>query len=468
MKKDKDKDIINEGSINDLIRYAENDGDNTSESERELDGGTPPMDIPDTGGIEYGGAYNDIYDEAFDRTDGAFGNEPKNTKKGVIVGGIIGLIVVLLFISIDSGIIGKYKNNFTKNFSNIFSSLKSADNSLPEAPATPKPDAVYSTEITSNVIIPLENASDTEFAPYKGGILCANMNHLSYIDSSGSVAWEQDTVIVDPILKAEGNYILLAERGRNKICLYNDKKLVYETEDPDIIESANVSSNGDAVIITDKASYKGGISVYNKSGAQIFSWASGSDSVISADISSSSRRVAVALLNTDANAKSAIQLFNVNKTNSYAKVDADDTVIFEVTFADDTLNAFGDNRILGVSSSGRVIYDNTFENVQLTHSAVDDDGSKLLSFDDGNIPMLNLYSPGGSLKDSVTLTGVTDFIGVSNKNALYNIGRDVYFGKLNSKNMTKYTATMDIRNLYVLSDVSFAIVYSNSIELVTI
>ena len=51
------------------------------------------------------------------------------------------------------------------------------------------------------------------------------MNHMSYIDGTGTVVWEIDTAIVDPILKVDGNYILIAEKGRNKICLYIDNKL---------------------------------------------------------------------------------------------------------------------------------------------------------------------------------------------------------------------------------------------------
>lgn len=86
-----------------------------------------------------------------------------------------------------------------------------------------------------------------------------------------------------------------------------------------------------------------------------------------------------------------------------------------------------------------------FPNVQLTHSAIDSNGNKLLAFDDGNIPMLNLYSKNGFLKNSTTLIGVTDFIDINKKYILYNIGRDIYFGKTNSKVMSKYTAAMDIK-----------------------
>lgn len=95
--------------------------------------------------------------------------------------------------------------------------------------------------------------------------------------------------------------------------------------------------------------------------------------------------------------------------------------------------------------AGKIVYDNDFSNVQLTHSAIDSNGNKLLAFDDGNIPMLNLYSKNGFFKNSTTLIGVTDFIDINKKYILYNIGRDIYFGKTNSKVMSKYTAAMVIK-----------------------
>ncbi|MGN0106118.1 MAG: DUF5711 family protein [Hominilimicola sp.] len=491
----KDDDFINENSINDLIRYAEEEGD-TPEETYEEDTDTYADKQADEENIEE--ETEEIYEEVIEEKPAmqdiseevtpqeenvsedylyyetedesgeiVFEEDKKNTKKGIIIGVAVGILAVIAFITIDSGIIGNYKNNFANNFSRIFANFK-ADKQIEEIKPTPKPDAQYNTEVSGSVIVSLGDVNDTEFEPYNNGILCASMNHLSFVDSEGSTVWEMDTAIVDPILDVKGSYILLAEKGRSKICLYNDKKLVYDVDDPDSIMAAKVSSSGDVIAVTDKSSYKGGISVYNKSGAQIFSWASGSDTVISADISSASRRVAVSLLNTDTTAKSIIQLFDVNKTESYAKVDIDDTVVFDMEFTGDTLSAFGDNRIVGISSGGNLIYDNTFENVQLTHSAIDGEGNKLLSFDDNNIPMLNMYGKKGLLKASATLTGVTDFIDINGRDILYNIGRDVYFGRINSKNMTKYTATMDIKDLLIISDNTFVIVYSNSFEVVNI
>ena len=491
----KNDDEINESSISDLIHYAEDEKRNTFDDELETDdelddeiaetddetvsdkeepvseeADEEPEDELALEEADEENSYeeektlsNDVnYDDDIDYPDyetdvGFFDDLKIGDHKGIIIGVIIGIIVVIAFIMIDTGIIGNYKNNFSNNISKVFKTSKTDKNQLPDP--TQKPDEQYNTEIKSNEIVSFEGANETEFVPYKNGVVCAKMNHMSYIDGTGTVVWEIDTAIVDPILKVDGNYILIAEKGRNKICLYIDNKLQYDVDDPDTVMSAELSSNGDVVVVTDKSSYRGGISVYNKSGEQIFSWASGSDVVICADISAASRSVT---------AKTTVQLFNVNETESYAKIEMPDTVVYELQFVGDKVNAFGDNRVTGISSSGKIVYDNDFSNVQLTHSAIDSNGNKLLAFDDGNIPMLNLYSKNGFLKNSTTLIGVTDFIDINKKYILYNIGRDIYFGKTNSKVMSKYTAAMDIKNLIIVSDTTFVVIYSNSLEVVTV
>ena len=79
-----------------------------------------------------------------------------------------------------------------------------------------------------------------------------------------------------------------------------------------------------------------------------------------------------------------------------------------------------------------------------------------------------MYSKRGSLTETATLTGVTDFIDIKNKTIVYNLGRDVYFGKINSGSIIKYTSAMDIKDLIITSSRSFVIVYSNSVEFVTV
>ena len=309
---------------------------------------------------------------------------------------------------------------------------------------------------------------NAKLLPYKDGVVCASPNKLSYIDSNGNIAWEETTLIVDPILSVQGDNILLAEKGRRKVCLYNDKRLVYEVDDPDNITAASVSSSGDCILITDKANYRGGISVYNKTGEQIYSWASGSYAVIAADICPKSRKIAVSLLNTETEAKSILMFFNINEKNSFSQINVENTVVYKLAFSGDRLTAFGDNRLTVLSDTGEVINDNSLDDVQLTHFAIDNDGNKLISYDNGIVPMLKSYDKQGKETSTSEISGVCNYIDIDGKTIIYSIGKDIYCGRNSIDNMTKFTATMDIKDLMLISHNTFLIQYTNSIEIVRI
>lgn len=458
--------IIDEKDINNLIEYAESaENDTAPESlkENQTDkpsGGTEPKSIPKSQPHRQARGKKS---RGYDADDIVPEKKEKHTRRGAVIGIIIGIIAALVFITADTGIIGNYKKNFSQNFTELFGNLKPEKHEVPKTEETT--EIKYKSKIQGNAMVSLEGANNSCFAPYRGGMLCAQMNHMIYMNSSGETVWELDTAVVDPILKVQGNYILLAENGRNKICLYNDNRLVYDIDDPDEIAAAELSENGDVVVVTNKQSYKGGVSVYNKAGAQIFSWSSGSDAVVCADICADTRKVAAALLNTESSVKTLLYMFDIKDTQEGAQIELDDTVVFDLKFNGNTVSVFGDNRLAGVRDSGRLAYDNTFDR-QLTHSASDDSGRSLLVFDDGNTQILGMYNKRGTLKESVTVAGIVDFIDIDGSDIIYNVGRDVFFGGMNSGNMIKYTAAMDVKGLFILSDKSFVIIYSNSLEFV--
>ena len=489
-------DETNKSSIDELVTYADDAEDtdyNTPDipDEDDFDGAPPPEpseeeddygeeDAPD--GREYqneppsefdGDEYEEddeppYYDDEYDYDENDDDDRGKSKIKKIAVIAVILAVITAIcaVLSIDTGIIATYKKNFANNFSRIFGifTMKPADSGFIEDDT----DKNYNTSIRASVIVS-DGVRGAQTQPYKDGVVCASSNHISYIDASGNTVWSEDMLIVDPILSVRGGFILVAERGGKKLCLYNDSRMLYEADDPDNIIAAKVSSAGDSVLITSKAAYKGGISVYNKLGEQIYSWASGSGAVISADISPTSRSVAVALLNTETTATSVIQFFNIKEEQSYAQVNAENTVMFDLCFNGSTLTAFGDNRLAALSDKGGVISDNDLTNFQITHSAADGEGGgTALTLYDNAVPKLALYDKNGKEQKIVTIDGMPDFVDIKENTVLYNIGRDIFCGKAGAKNITKYTAAMDIKELILISQNTFAIVYSNSIELVKI
>lgn len=489
-------DEINKSPIDELVTYAEDTEDNTPD--------IPPIDVDDfddappeptaeeydyagndDGADEYdddedygepSDEYADEYeddeppyydDDDYDDDDNISGGNKKKIKKIIIIAVILALITgIAAVLSIDTGIIATYKKNFANNFSRIFGvfTMKTVDNGIADDSGQ---NENYNTNVRGSVIVS-DGVRGAEVVRYGNGIVCASSNHIVYIDSSGNTGWSEDTLIADPLIAASGSYILIAERSGRKLCLYNGSNMLYEADDPDNIAAISVSSAGDSVLVTSRAAYKGGISVYNKLGEQIYSWASGSGAVIGADISPSSRNVAVSVLNADTTAKSVIQFFNINETQSYAQVNAEDTVMFDLRFIGGNLTAFGDNRLTVLSDKGGVISDNDLTNYQLTHSAIDDSGNTAVTLYDDAVPKLNLYNKNGGETASVTIDGMADYLDILDNTVLYSIGRDVFIGRPGIGNLTKYTAAMDIQKLILLSPNRFAIVYSNSAEFVTV
>lgn len=436
--------------------------------------------------------------EFFDDTDFEALPTEKMPRKKIITLVVTAAAVFILmtaFSLTDTGAIGRYKRNFASNIGKIAANM-GIDLSKPEIPgtapvtdtssiaensvsdgtkqeqmevkATPAASAEpeYRTEADYANMAPFESAASAGFAAYRKGIVCAKTNYLCYMNAAGTLEWELVTSVVDPILKAEGDFILIAQRDGTKICLYEGNKLLYDTDTDGSILNCSVSSNGDAVAVVDRNAYKGAFSVYNKNGSEIYKWSSGSDLILSADISSGSRRVAAATLNTDSKVKSSVLLFNINKENSYAGREFNDTILFDIVFSDDNINAFGDNAMIGMNTSGSVLYDKRFDDVELVNYAMDGKGTKVMAFNSGNIPMMNVYNSAGALKYTVTVQSQPDCVDVDSYNIIYNDNRSIFLGKPNSRIMSKYTATMDIKHLVILDSRTFVIVYSNSLEFV--
>ena len=466
----------NNGSIDDLITYSDDDSaegfaedfaENFAEEAPEEEVAAPyDTEDADDGAKEEN--IEDIDVPYYIEENSLSYSEEKDRGwiAGAVLGVLAGLAVIVIFLSINTGIIGTYKENFSNNFSSIFANFIPDENEYP-ADNAKKTQTQYKSAVKSSIIVAPEDAAGAVYVSYKNGFLCASQNHLSYISYGGETIWETDTAIVEPLLAAEGNYILLAEKDRNKLCLYSDNKLLYDVDDTDNIMAVKVSARGDAALVTDKASYRGGVSVYNKAGEQIYAWASGHDIVISADIASSSRRVAVALLDTETRAHSVVQLFDINQPQSYSQTNIEDTVIYNVEFSGSMLTAFGDNRLMTFTDGGSIITDIAFDEDTLTHSAMDIDGNKLLSFDNGVSPQLVTYTRRGTQREVIQTGSSPDFIDISGKSLLFSEGRDIYFGSGASK-MIKYTAAMDIKKLILLKENTYAIVYSNSVEIISV
>lgn len=380
------------------------------------------------------------------------------------------LWIVLSFCFSDGFFATRYRENFKANISMIDSKLgisksflklsdKNGGDVLKKKEENKAKGTTYDNE---SYLVPYEYAGEASYGTLSGQVCAAKSNHIDIFSTDGSKDWESATSVVNPIMSIEGKYIALGEKGGTKINLFADKKLVFSADTQNEILNINVSSNGDVVVVTKKELYKGAVEVYNKSGEKVYGWVSGKDTIVCADISPSGRRLAVGTIDTAESVKGGIQFFNIRNEESYKTIEIPGAVVCKLDFSGETLSVLCDNRFIGLSTSGKVLWDEAYEKGQILAVSSDFSGNKILLVENNNVPVIKIYSKGGSLKRNITAEDVPDYVDIYSNTILYNDARMIVFGK--SSKQKKYPASMDIKKLIAISNDAFAVVYSNSIE----
>lgn len=426
-----------------------------------------------------------------------------------VLGVILCLVAITVFALIESGVsipfFQNYKNNFKRNISGIANvvgielplevQLYLDDMSTPmpkptmtpadEMPREDKTELPQSEEdITAQegtaalttkepikvnakkeaLPIALDMAANMKFALYEGNIICANETRYVAFDDKGNLLWNEAIQMQSPNLKVAGRYVLINETGAKRISLYDGKKNLYTIQTESNIISADVSEYGDVVAVTEKAYYKGQVVVYNKAGDRIFAWDSGSYNILDADISPK-RRVAISLLNTDEGADSFVTSITVNGKEKYKTDLFKNTVIFDVEYAGETLNAFSENGVRGISSGGKILWENVYTDKTLSKRMMDKNGDKVLFLDMAQSDEFIAISKSGKAYHSIKAESEPDSISIKSGLVAYNSGRDIILTDFKGKKIKRATCDSDIRQLHIINSGKVLAVYSSSIQL---
>ncbi len=395
-----------------------------------------------------------------------------NIRKILKITGIVFLAGILIYLLSFNSYFKNYKTNFIMNIHAIDARLgisetwkeffgSREDDILKKKEESRAMGTTYDNE---SYLVPFENASNASYVAADGGVIAAKSNYLAFINHYGKEEWKLATSVVNPILTVDGKYIALAENGGTKVCLYQGSKLVFAADAQNTVLNANVSSRGDVIVVTKKEFFKGAVEVFNKNGERVFSWGSGTDTVVCADISPSGRKIAVGFVNAKDNIKGSVQFFNIDEKESYKTVEIPSSVVFKVDYIGESLNVFCDNRLIGLSVHGSVLWDEGIDGDFSAYS-IDTEGNKAVIIDKYNLPMVKTFSKRGREKKSFVADELPDFIDIRDNLLLYNNTRMIIFGKPGREQ--KYVGAMDVKGLKIIDSNTYLIVYSNSIEFVS-
>ncbi len=335
---------------------------------------------------------------------------------------------------------------------------------IPEKEGTAELTAKETVRVTDDAVpIALDGAANAEFAEYKGKIIAVNETKYRCFSQSGELIWELPLQMQDPQLTVRGKYVLINETGAKKVSLYDGKKLLFSESTEGNIITADVSENGDVTAVCEKEYFKGQVVVFNKSGKVIFAWDSGSYNILDAAISEK-RSLSISLLNTDEGADSFITCFNVNGKTKYKTENFKNSIIFDLEYSGEKLNAFADNMCAGISSKGKVSWQYNFGGKILNKYSMEESGAKLLLFETGGTGEITVIGGSGKEYTPIKTEVMPDAVSIKADYISYNSGRDVIITDFNGKKMYRTSCDADVKDVYVLSSKKAFCVYSTSVQ----
>lgn len=343
---------------------------------------------------------------------------------------------------------------------------------------------VFRKSITENNLDYIE--IDTENSPnifaYDKYIVTLEKNTLTQYSQSGKKEGSLEIQVSDPIFDAEGKYLVVAEKNKQKIYLIYNDNIVWEKDIEGNISKINVNKNGYTSVIISGTTYKSVIAVYDKEGKELFKTYLSSTVAVDSSISEDNKYMSFGEVNTSGTLiHSSIKTVSIEK----AKQTPSDSIIntYDAEQNDLIINIqYQDkNRLICMYNSSIHIIKDGKDEVLVSLNEKDNN----ITFSDIELSS-NAYriieKSAGLFKSNSTVEiynttskkqNIYNFNGVAKKVYSYgniiaiDLGSEVLFINMNGWLIKKYNSAQDIKNI-VLTDNLAGIVYRDKIEFINL
>jgi len=140
------------------------------------------------------------------------------------------------------------------------------------------------------------------------------------------------------------------------------------------------------------------------------------------------------------------------------------SIIFDLEFNGEKLNAVADNKCVGLSKNGKILWEYDYSGRVLKNYDIAVNGSKMLLFDNGGVGEIVVVSAGGKAYDTIKTESMPEIVNIKSDYISYNSGRDVIVSKFDGKGVKRATCSADIKQAVAIEKNKVFCVYNSSIQ----
>ena len=109
---------------------------------------------------------------------------------------------------------------------------------------------------------------------------------------------KHDINVGTPIYSANGKYLVIGDKGKQKVYLISGTKILWDVDVEGGISRVSVNENGFVSVVCTGSTYKSVVCVYNTEGSQLFKTFTPVNTVVDSTISSDNKYLSYAEIDT--------------------------------------------------------------------------------------------------------------------------------------------------------------------------
>lgn len=331
--------------------------------------------------------------------------------------------------------------------------------------------------------ITLDEPENIQVYAYDKYISIFSQNKLVGYNASGKKEYELSVEMSDPIIDTNNRFLLIAEKGKQRIYLISGNSIVWQKDLDGNISRINVNKNGYVSVILTGTTYKSIIQTFDNQGNEIFTTYLSSSIAMDSDISADNKYLSFAEISTDGTiVQSRIKTISIQEAKEKEK--KSETIINNVTSQSDStilnLKYQDSNRLICMyDDSVHLIQNGTDEEL----FSLKEDGQKVVFADvelsnyafrileknsllstQSTVEFMNVVSKKTNI---YTVDSVIKEVYVNSNLIALNLGSEVYFVGTNGWLNKKYTSSQEVRKI-VMNNEFAGIVYRDKIEIINL
>lgn len=330
--------------------------------------------------------------------------------------------------------------------------------------------------------IDIDVDEDVSVYAYDRYIAVLKDNKLNIYNSSGKGTASLDINISTPVFTANGKYLAVAEKGKQKIYLISGTKTKWSNDIEGTISKVSVNENGYVSVICSGTTYKSVIIVFDQNGNQLIKSYIPSNSVIDSVVSSDNKYLSFAEIDTSGTLiKSTVKTIAVNDSNNSSEITPIYTYEMDTNLLITNLRYHGSKNLICMCNAGiyllsdgntQMLMNFEEENKNYTFAGIDliNNIYEIEEVSDGianQSSQIKIINTGTKKVNNYSINSIAKSTSSAGDNIAINLGTDIYFINTKGWLKKKYSANEEIRNI-IVSDRIAAIVFRDKIEILVL